>query len=257
MGSGRSCRWRTCSSVSSCVRHRAAAPALDLVLHCARRRRLSRWGRCGRSGARGPSPARVATGGACSSRSRPGRSSPVRSCPGGTQSRHVMPPTPTTQRRAEPTAPRLGERRACRSDQAARGGHGHGGTGVDRRTARPARRSRRPSSTSSPPRSASFLVRPGHAHRRPPRPEPRRRRAHPRASTGSSTRPRDAIVFDTGHQAYVHKLLTGRQDFAAPAQQPAASPATPAGPSPSTTSSRTPTPRPRCPGPTASPRPSR
>jgi 1-deoxy-D-xylulose-5-phosphate synthase len=27
--------------------------------------------------------------------------------------------------------------------------------------------------------------------------------------------PRDAIVFDTGHQAYVHKLLTGRQDFSA------------------------------------------
>ena len=26
--------------------------------------------------------------------------------------------------------------------------------------------------------------------------------------------PRDSIVFDTGHQAYVHKLLTGRQDFA-------------------------------------------
>jgi 1-deoxy-D-xylulose-5-phosphate synthase len=25
--------------------------------------------------------------------------------------------------------------------------------------------------------------------------------------------PRDAIVFDTGHQTYVHKLLTGRQDF--------------------------------------------
>jgi 1-deoxy-D-xylulose-5-phosphate synthase len=25
--------------------------------------------------------------------------------------------------------------------------------------------------------------------------------------------PRDALVFDTGHQAYVHKLLTGRQDF--------------------------------------------
>ncbi len=25
--------------------------------------------------------------------------------------------------------------------------------------------------------------------------------------------PHDAIVFDTGHQAYVHKLLTGRQDF--------------------------------------------
>lgn len=27
--------------------------------------------------------------------------------------------------------------------------------------------------------------------------------------------PRDSIVFDTGHQAYVHKLLTGRQDFSA------------------------------------------
>ena len=27
--------------------------------------------------------------------------------------------------------------------------------------------------------------------------------------------PRDTIVFDTGHQAYVHKLLTGRQDFTA------------------------------------------
>lgn len=27
--------------------------------------------------------------------------------------------------------------------------------------------------------------------------------------------PRDPIVFDTGHQSYVHKLLTGRQDFSA------------------------------------------
>jgi 1-deoxy-D-xylulose-5-phosphate synthase len=26
--------------------------------------------------------------------------------------------------------------------------------------------------------------------------------------------PRDAIIFDTGHQSYVHKLLTGRQNFA-------------------------------------------
>ena len=25
--------------------------------------------------------------------------------------------------------------------------------------------------------------------------------------------PSDTIVFDTGHQTYVHKLLTGRQDF--------------------------------------------
>ncbi len=27
--------------------------------------------------------------------------------------------------------------------------------------------------------------------------------------------PRDTLIFDTGHQAYVHKLLTGRQDFTA------------------------------------------
>src|SRR5699024_11338699 len=26
--------------------------------------------------------------------------------------------------------------------------------------------------------------------------------------------PQDTVVFDTGHQSYVHKLLTGRQDFA-------------------------------------------
>ena len=25
--------------------------------------------------------------------------------------------------------------------------------------------------------------------------------------------PRDTVVFDTGHQSYVHKILTGRQDF--------------------------------------------
>ena len=25
--------------------------------------------------------------------------------------------------------------------------------------------------------------------------------------------PRDALIWDVGHQAYVHKLLTGRQDF--------------------------------------------
>jgi 1-deoxy-D-xylulose-5-phosphate synthase len=31
--------------------------------------------------------------------------------------------------------------------------------------------------------------------------------------------PRDAVVFDTGHQSYVHKLLTGRQDFTALRQQ--------------------------------------
>ncbi|CAD5998811.1 1-deoxy-D-xylulose-5-phosphate synthase [Agreia sp. COWG] len=31
--------------------------------------------------------------------------------------------------------------------------------------------------------------------------------------------PQDAIVFDTGHQSYVHKLLTGRQDFSHLRQQ--------------------------------------
>ena len=31
--------------------------------------------------------------------------------------------------------------------------------------------------------------------------------------------PRDSIVFDTGHQSYVHKILTGRQDFASLRQQ--------------------------------------
>ena len=30
--------------------------------------------------------------------------------------------------------------------------------------------------------------------------------------TACSTRPRDAIVWDTGHQAYVHKLVTGRRE---------------------------------------------
>ena len=25
--------------------------------------------------------------------------------------------------------------------------------------------------------------------------------------------PRDSVIFDTGHQSYVHKLVTGRQDF--------------------------------------------
>ena len=31
--------------------------------------------------------------------------------------------------------------------------------------------------------------------------------------------PRDGVVFDTGHQSYVHKLLTGRQDFSTLRQQ--------------------------------------
>ena len=31
--------------------------------------------------------------------------------------------------------------------------------------------------------------------------------------------PRDSIIFDTGHQSYVHKLITGRQDFSTLRQQ--------------------------------------
>lgn len=31
--------------------------------------------------------------------------------------------------------------------------------------------------------------------------------------------PRDSVVFDTGHQSYVHKILTGRQDFSTLRQQ--------------------------------------
>src|SRR5919107_5488464 len=31
--------------------------------------------------------------------------------------------------------------------------------------------------------------------------------------------PRDSVVFDTGHQSYVHKLLTGRKDFGTLRQQ--------------------------------------
>ena len=67
--------------------------------------------------------------------------------------------------------------------------------------------------------------------------------------------PRDTIVWDTGHQAYVHKILTGRQaDFAdaAPARRPLGLPEP--GRVRRTTSSRTATPRRRCRGPTAWPR---
>ena len=64
--------------------------------------------------------------------------------------------------------------------------------------------------------------------------------------------PRDTLIWDTGHQAYVHKLLTGRHDgwerlklTGGPSGYPsrAESPHDP---------SRTATPRRRCPGPTAS-----
>ena len=68
--------------------------------------------------------------------------------------------------------------------------------------------------------------------------------------------PADPIVWDTGHQSYVHKLLTGRMDGLRQAAAAAAeSPATRTGRSPSTTGSRTRTPRPACPTPTGWPRP--
>ena len=68
--------------------------------------------------------------------------------------------------------------------------------------------------------------------------------------------PRDKVVWDTGHQAYVHKIVTGRQaGFAhpAPARRPVRLPEPQ--PSPSTTWSRTATHRRRCPTPRAWPRP--
>ena len=48
--------------------------------------------------------------------------------------------------------------------------------------------------------------------RRPPRREPGDGRADHRAARGARARPRDRIVWDVGHQAYGHKLLTGRLD---------------------------------------------
>ncbi len=68
--------------------------------------------------------------------------------------------------------------------------------------------------------------------------------------------PADRVLWDTGHQSYVHKLLTGRQDFSKLRGKGGLSGTRPAR-SPSTTSSRTPTPRPCWAGPTASPRPTR
>ena len=51
----------------------------------------------------------------------------------------------------------------------------------------------------------------GRRHRRPPRLQPRRGRAHPGLHRVFDS-PRDIILWDTGHQAYVHKILTGRRD---------------------------------------------
>ena len=96
--------------------------------------------------------------------------------------------------------------------------------------------------------------RPVVADRRPPRPQPRRGRADPGPAPGLrlAARPDRLRHRPPGLRA---------QDAHRPARTSptcgsrAACPATRAGPSPSTTSSRTRTPPPRCPRPTASPRP--
>ena len=51
--------------------------------------------------------------------------------------------------------------------------------------------------------------------------------------------PGDPIIFDTGHQSYVHKILTGRQDQFRTLRQRHGCPATPVRRSPSTTGWRT------------------
>ena len=66
--------------------------------------------------------------------------------------------------------------------------------------------------------------------------------------------PHDPIIFDTGHQSYVHKILTGRPRDSSISGSGEACPATRPVPSPSTTGLRTPTPLRPCPGPRASPR---
>jgi 1-deoxy-D-xylulose-5-phosphate synthase len=64
--------------------------------------------------------------------------------------------------------------------------------------------------------------------------------------------PNDLILWDTGHQAYIHKLVTGRRNEFPTIARPAGCPATRAAPSPSTTGSRTRTRRPCCRTPTGS-----
>ena len=71
------------------------------------------------------------------------------------------------------------------------------------------------------------------------------------------TSPRDVLLFDTGHQAYVHKLVTGRHAGFALLRREGGSRVTRTGPSPSTTGSRTPTLRRRSATPSGSPRRSR
>ena len=67
--------------------------------------------------------------------------------------------------------------------------------------------------------------------------------------------PQDPIIFDTGHQSYVHKILTGRQDQFGSLRQRHGLSGYPSRMSRSTTGWRTPTHQPRSPTPTVWPRP--
>ena len=76
----------------------------------------------------------------------------------------------------------------------------------------------------------------------------------PSPCTASSSPP-GPIVFDTGHQAYVHKMLTGRQEGSTRSARRAACRATPARPSRARRGRELATPPRRSPTPTAWPRP--
>lgn len=68
--------------------------------------------------------------------------------------------------------------------------------------------------------------------------------------------PHDPIVFDTGHQAYVHKMLTGRAPDFGTLRKKGGLSGYPRAPRVITTGWNPATPAPRCPMPTDWPRPS-
>ena len=90
-----------------------------------------------------------------------------------------------------------------------------------RRDPAPPRQHRRPRRPQGPRRRPAPAGGPGgaradHRHdrrdRRPLRRQPRHLRARRWPCTACSTRPRDKVLWDVGHQAYPHKVLTGRRD---------------------------------------------
>ena len=133
----------------------------------------------------------------------------------------------------------------------------HGHPRVDHVAPRPARPQRRPARRASRREIRDFLVADLLAHRRPPRPQPRRRRADPGDPPGLRLPARPGRL---RHRPPGLRAQAGDRPAAglrARCARRAASAATRARPSPTTTSSRTPTPRPRSATPTASPRPTR